>query len=66
MIWFIEAKIHKQLYMGEETIFPHRTIVIADDYDQALQKYMNYWDAKTDEYAVYYSVNDYNLEEAIT
>lgn len=65
MIWFVDAKIGKTEYMGEETIFPHRTIIIADDYDQAEQKYIAYWDSKTNEYSVYYTVNDYTLTEAI-
>lgn len=51
--------------MGEEEIFPHLTIVIADTETQAEEKYRAYWDAKTDEYSVYYGVEDLTLNEAI-
>lgn len=65
MQWFVDGVIRKKLYEGEETVFPHRTIVIADDYDQAYEKYTNYWEKKTDEYCVYYSVESYNINETI-
>lgn len=65
MIWFIDAKIGKTEYMGEESIFPHRTVIIADSYEQAEEKYQAYWDNKTEEYSVYYRVQDYTLAEAI-
>lgn len=65
MIWFIDAEISKKLYMGEESTFPHRTVIIADNYDQAVEKYQTYWDAKTEEYSVYYHVQDFTLTEAI-
>lgn len=65
MIWLANAKISKTLYMGEEEIFPHLTIVIADTETQAEEKYRAYWDAKTDEYSVYYGVEDLTLNEAI-
>ena len=65
MIYLAEAQIRKSLYEGEETIFPHRTIVVADTTDQAEEKYRSYWDARTEEYCVYYDVASLTLNEAI-
>lgn len=65
MIWFIDAEIYKSEYMGEGTTFPHRTVIIADNYDQAVEKYRAYWDNKTEEYSAYYTVQDFTLTEAI-
>ena len=47
----------------EESEFYH--LVVAENSQQAGEKFKAYYEAKTSEYSVYYSVSDYEVMETI-
>lgn len=65
MLWFVEGTVCKSYYMGSEEDITYRGLIQADSYEQAVEKYREYWRSKTDEYSIYYSVVDYEITETI-
>jgi hypothetical protein len=64
-MYYVEAKIHHMAYEKPDGTFYHKTIVIADNEDQARQKYQSYWDQKTPESRVYYTVIELVINQEI-
>ena len=66
MFWFVEGEISERRYMADkDRHVTHRTLVQAETEREAETKYREYWEKKTDEYSVYYSVLDVCVSETI-
>ena len=63
MIPFIViGDVHKTPYMGDTTVFEDFRIVMADNKDEAMEKYEKYWEEKSEDYSITYTVYAYVKE----
>jgi hypothetical protein len=63
--WLINGKIAITQYEGKTEIVSQQNLVIAATPKEAKQKFIQHWESKTSEYAVYYRVTDVEVPDVI-
>jgi hypothetical protein len=64
--YVVKGVIRQLGYMQEEPkMIDDLRIVMADSVGKAREKYFDYWQGQTEEYSVYYSIHDFDIEETL-
>jgi len=66
MLFLVEGEISITQYMGDTKKEKVLRIVRADNADQAEEKFRKHFEDMTDEYSVYYSVGNMEVNEEIS
>lgn len=64
-IFLVRCNVVRKPYMGDDRIIDDMRLVIADNADEAKDKYEKWWHDKTVEYSVYYTAFGANVIETI-
>lgn len=65
MLFFVEGEVRKIVeYLGEDTIFPHKTVIQAENHGEACAKYEQYWRTKEEAWTEFKLLN-YDITEGI-
>lgn len=65
-LFLVKAQIAQTYYMSEKDyLFEDIRIVMADTHEEAGNKYCKFWEEKTVEYSIYYTVEAYQVIETI-
>jgi hypothetical protein len=62
--YLVKGTVYRTDYMSEEKEFQDIRIVMAENENEALTKYEDFWSCQTEEYSVYYHVSG-NVMETI-
>lgn len=61
-----QGVIKKKYYMDDDELTSNDIrIVMAENVDQAREKYYEFWEKQTDPYSVYYRVGSVRIEETL-
>lgn len=64
-IFIVRCNVIRKPYMGDNQIIDDVRLVIADNADEAKDKYEKWWHDKSEDYSVYYTAYGSSVTETI-